>query len=136
MSYIRPRLDKILENMEQELRKSGAVDNNGAVVNAAEFNRVVECALSEYNEITKELEIQPRHDPIAKNETYAMIDWLMQVKATQSIKPYKEKTDGREEKIIERAEQKQKAKRDIFGGIKKLFGRMGAQNMPSHGRGK
>ena len=136
MSYIRPRLDEILQNMEQELKKSGAVDNNGAVINSAEFNRVVDAALDKYNEITAELDIQPRHDPIAKNETYAMIDWLNQVKASQSLSPYISATDGREEKIIEKAEQKQKTKRNIFGGIKKLFGRNGMPNMPSHGRGK
>ena len=136
MSYIRPRLDEILQNMEQELKKSGAVDNNGAVVNSAEFNRVVDVALDKYNKITAELEIQPRHDPIAKSETYAMIDWLNQVKASQSLSPYRSATDGREEKIIEQAEQKQKTKRNIFGGIKKLFGRTGMQNIPSHGRGK
>lgn len=136
MSYIRPRLDEILQNMEQELKKSGAVDNNGAVVNSAEFNRVVDAALDKYNKITTELEIQPRHDPIAKSETYAMIDWLNQVKTSQSLSPYRSVTDGREEKIIEKAEQKQKTKRNIFGGIKKLFGRTGMQNIPSHGRGK
>lgn len=137
MSYIRPRLDEILQNMEQELKKSGAIDNNGAVVNSAEFNRVVDAALDKYNEITAELDIQPRHDSIAKSETYAMIDWLNQIKASQSLSPYISTTDGHEEKIIEQAKQKhkQKTKRNIFGGIKKLFGRTGMQNMPSRGRG-
>lgn len=118
---VKQELDKIMCNLKQELLKAGAINSAEKLIDKNEFNRIIDEKIDKCNVIYAQIEASgKRFDANSANIIGANIDFLRTIKANESLNIVATNESDRENKIIEKFQNK-KATNGFLGGMKKLF---------------
>lgn len=133
MSDLDKQLNKITDDMKQELYRISAVDADGRVLNKSEFNRIIDEKINICYNMVQELEKSgKRFAANDNNKIFSTIDLLRTIKGSQSLNPYASQGPDREKAIIEKYERK----KPFLEGLKNLFTKNKQGNMPSKNHSK
>ena len=119
MQNLDEQLNKITDDMKQELYSTRAIDTQGHVINQAEFNSIIDKKIRMCYSIAKELETSgKRFDANDNNKILSTIDLLRSIKGSQSLNPYAYKGPNREQEIMERFSNKQEKRNVMLNNLK------------------
>jgi len=124
MSYldIEEQLNKITDDLRQELERAGAIDKNGETIDYAKFDGVIENLVDKIIPISRELELG-RYDANSRNLVESRIAWLREIKNAHSVAYPTNLSDGKEEEIIQKTKSKSpSAFTKGTGLVHRLFG--------------